>query len=111
MDDDTYPAAFIVFDKVQTSDANFKKRWLLHSQEEPKVSGKKITIERTENGFGGKLVNYALSPSAVDISVIGGDNSEMYYIKEDNTYLCSIDAEMEYTGDTLLIKRIDYYSF
>jgi len=36
--------------------------------------------------------------------------TQKLYIKEDNTYLCSIDAEMEYTGDTLLVKRIDYYT-
>ena len=29
--------------------------------------------------------------------------------KESNIVLCNIQAEMEYTGDTLLIKRIEYY--
>ncbi len=36
---DTIPAALVVFDKVVSTNSKFKKTWLLHSIEEPKING------------------------------------------------------------------------
>lgn len=80
LDNKDYPAAFVVYDKMDTSNKNFKKTWLLHSMEKPEITGNTTTIKRTEDGFNGKLVNYTLLPENdnTNIEVIGGDNNEMF---------------------------------
>ncbi len=77
--DETYPGALIVFDKVVSSDASYKKSWLLHSQQEPIVNGNITTIIRDENGYNGKLINETLLPREFDITKVGGDGYEYYY--------------------------------
>ncbi|MDF2715603.1 MAG: hypothetical protein K0R28_2528, partial [Paenibacillus sp.] len=71
-------AAMIVYDKVVSSDPNFKKYWLLHSMEEPQVAGGTTTIVRSEAGYSGKLVNETLLPQAGNalIEKIGGPGRE-----------------------------------
>ncbi|MBE7026680.1 MAG: hypothetical protein E7410_03860 [Ruminococcaceae bacterium] len=64
-----YPAAFVVFDKIDTVDAGKKKAFLLHSQEEPTVSGNVTTIKRTERGYNGKLVNQTLLPESSNLTI------------------------------------------
>lgn len=70
--DDDYPAAFVVFDKVDSKDAAFKKTWLMHSIEEPEINGNITTICRTEDGFNGKLVNKTMLPSKHEITKLNG---------------------------------------
>lgn len=74
------PAALIVFDKVVASKPEFKKYWLLHSIEEPSISGNTITIRRTLNGDSGKLVNTILLPeiSNAEIIPVGGQGKEFW---------------------------------
>ncbi|MFC3797980.1 heparin/heparin-sulfate lyase HepB [Cohnella sp. GCM10012308] len=78
--DSTNPAAMIVFDRVVSSDPNFKKYWLLHSMEEPVIdeATKTATIKRTEHGDSGKLVNQTLLPAASNavIEKVGGPGHE-----------------------------------
>ncbi|MNI19792.1 Heparin and heparin-sulfate lyase precursor [compost metagenome] len=70
----------IVFDRVVSSDPNFKKYWLLHSIEEPIIdeATKTSTIRRTDKGDSGKLVNQTLLPQASNavIEKIGGPGHE-----------------------------------
>ena len=75
--DEIYPGALVVFDKV-VSNSNYKKTWLLHSEEEPEINGTRTTICRTEDGFSGRLVNETLLPSASNavLSKIGGEGKE-----------------------------------
>lgn len=89
--DEVYPGALIVMDKVTSSDPNFKKTWLLHSQEEPVVDGQMTTIKRTEYGYNGVLVNESLLPK-VDNSVtekIGGEGKE-YWVGDKNVKAVTI---------------------
>ena len=74
------PAALIVFDKVVSTNPNFKKYWLLHSIEEPQISGNQVVIKRTKDGDTGMLVNTTLLPelSNADISSIGGEGKEFW---------------------------------
>ncbi|GFZ90442.1 hypothetical protein GCM10008018_40920 [Paenibacillus marchantiophytorum] len=78
--DSTNPAAMIVFDRVVSSDPNFKKYWLLHSIEEPIIdeATKTSTIRRTDKGDSGKLVNQTLLPQASNavIQKVGGPGHE-----------------------------------
>lgn len=77
---DTIPAATIVFDKVVSANPSFKKTWLLHSIEEPKVDGLETTITRTKNGDSGKLINTMLLPKLEDVNIskIGGKGKEFW---------------------------------
>ncbi|CAG7639778.1 heparin/heparin-sulfate lyase HepB [Paenibacillus allorhizosphaerae] len=78
LQDEQHPAAMIVYDKVVSADPNFKKYWLLHSMEEPEVSGNTTTIVRSEGGYSGKLVNETLLPAASNalIEKVGGPEHE-----------------------------------
>ena len=60
----TMPAALVVFDRVVSSNPEFKKTWLLHSEEEPAVSGSTTTVTLSQRGWSGKLVNHTLLPPA-----------------------------------------------
>jgi hypothetical protein len=77
---ESIPAAFIVFDKVVSKEAGFKKFWLLHSIEEPAVNGNEVEICRTKNGDEGKLINTTLLPKSDDreVNVIGGPGKEFW---------------------------------
>lgn len=78
--DDVYPGALIVLDKVESSNPEFKKTWLLHSQEEPEIIGNSQIIKRTEFGYNGRLINNTLLPQAEDLNVekIGGEGKEYW---------------------------------
>ncbi len=70
--DDEIPAAFIVFDRMESTDKGFQKAWLLHSQEEPRVNGNQVTIDRTEWHNNGRLTNTVLMPQEYKIDKVGG---------------------------------------
>lgn len=74
------PAAMVVFDKVVSKNAEFKKHWLLHSIEEPQVSENGIVIKRTKDGDSGMLSNTVLLPAKenLDMQVIGGKGKEFW---------------------------------
>lgn len=78
-----YPAAFVVYDRVISSDKSFKKRWNMHCVEEPTVKGNTTVIKRTKRGFNGKLVNKTLLPREFEIEKIGGAGKE-YFINGEN---------------------------
>ena len=78
--DETVPAALIVFDKVVSSNPDFKKYWLLHSIEEPIVNGNAFIVTRTRNGDSGLLQNTILLPDADDLHIekVGGPGKEFW---------------------------------
>lgn len=77
---ETVPAALIVFDKVVSANPDFKKYWLLHSIEEPRVDGNVFTVTRTQNGDTGLLQNSVLLPDTdnVQIEKVGGSGKEFW---------------------------------
>lgn len=76
--DDEIPAALIVYDRMEATDASLQKSWLLHSQEEPKVEGNKITIDRTEIHNNGRLTDTVLMPEKTVIDKVGGSGMEYW---------------------------------
>ena len=74
------PGALIVFDKVVSSDPQFKKFWLLHSIEEPVIEGNRFTVRRTKNGDTGMLQNHVLLPETgnAQIEKVGGKGKEFW---------------------------------
>ena len=72
------PAALIVHDYVVSSNAGFKKTWLLHCVQEPVFNGNVTTIVRNEKGYNGKLVNTTLLPLSGNTNLVkvGGAGHE-----------------------------------
>ena len=90
-EDETYPASLIVFDSVRSSSPLFKKTWLLHSEQEPKIEGNQVTVVRDFEDYNGRLINQTLLPEKnYKIDKIGQDfdgvskyevNGKLYEIK------------------------------
>jgi hypothetical protein len=80
----TVPAAMVVFDRVVAANPDFKKFWLLHSMEEPKIDGDTSVVTLSERGWTGRLVNRTLLPEAAnaEISKIGGPGKEYWIFGE-----------------------------
>ena len=74
------PAALIVFDKIVSSNPEYKKQWLLHSIEEPTVKDGTFTVRRTKDGDSGMLYDTVLLPERgnLDINTIGGPGKEFW---------------------------------
>ncbi len=77
---ETVPAALIVFDKVVSSNPDFKKYWLLHSIEEPSLQAGSFTVARTKNGDTGLLHNTVLLPETDDLRLekVGGPGKDCW---------------------------------
>lgn len=78
LEDENHPAVMIVMDKVESSDASFKKSWLLHTQEEPQVDGSKTIVTRREKQYNGRMVVETLLPKSAEITKIGGEGKESW---------------------------------
>lgn len=73
-----HPAALVVFDRVVSSNPNFRKAWLLHGLEQPAISANHVIFKDTRPGYTGKLTVDTLLPAASDteITSIGGPGKE-----------------------------------
>jgi heparin/heparan-sulfate lyase len=74
------PGALIVHDRVTAANAGHKKYWLLHSMEQPDLSGCEITLARTSGKNCGKLISTTILPAAdnVELQVVGGPGSQSW---------------------------------
>jgi heparin/heparan-sulfate lyase len=77
---DIIPGVLIVMDKIVSTNASFKKTWLLHSQNEPILKNGSIEFESTANGRNGKLHNDILLPEGnnQNLAKIGGPGKEYW---------------------------------
>lgn len=94
--DEDYPAAFVVFDKVDSANADFEKNFLLHMLEEPVVNGNTTVVRRTLQGHNGKMVMKTLLPANPDIEIIGGAGKSTYV--DGKNYGDVTDSEREEGG-------------
>jgi heparin/heparan-sulfate lyase len=78
LDNSSTPAALIVFDRVVSIDPEFKKYWLLHTEQEPQVQASQIVIDNTRHGQTGRLFLNPLLPVSDSRSVqkVGGPGQE-----------------------------------
>lgn len=88
LQDDNTPAALIVYDRIKSSNPNFKKSWLLHSVEEPEIldDGNTTIIRRTADKYDGRLINTTLLPEKVNNEKVGGPGKE-YWANGKNYYV------------------------
>ncbi len=80
LNNEDYPAALIVFDDIESTDATYKKTWNMNMIYEPVVNkeNNSFTVSRTDNGNNGKLVNNVLLPIDADITAVGGQGKESW---------------------------------
>lgn len=74
------PAIFVVMDKVTARDPSFKKTFLLHSLQEPKVTGNVTEIKRDTIGYNGKLTMQTLYPRNAKITKVGGPERQYWVV-------------------------------
>ncbi|TVR66322.1 MAG: DUF4962 domain-containing protein [Candidatus Competibacteraceae bacterium] len=74
--------AIIVFDQVTATRADFLKRWLLHSQNVPRITGNRFELEvpaqDRQGRQGGRLTGYVLLPRNAYVQTIGGPGFEFF---------------------------------
>jgi len=68
------PNTIVVFDRVTAGDAGYEKRWLLHTIDEPKVTGKTAVITHLK----GRLFSTTLLPADARVEVVGGPGKEFW---------------------------------
>ena len=72
----------IVHDQVESTDPAFRKKWLLHSQGEPAISGRGFRITVPPNAAtgmpGGQLTGRVLLPVESSLTAIGGPGFEYF---------------------------------
>ncbi len=73
------PDLFVVFDRVVSKQASFKKTWLLHSIPRPLIDGRHFTIEHD----GGRLDGHVVLPLEASVQSIGGAGKE-YWVNGTN---------------------------
>lgn len=76
----TNPAALIVFDKVASSDASFKKTWLLHGLYEPQFTGNTTVFRNDVNGYNGKLTVDTLLPKADNTTITKNGGVNQFWV-------------------------------
>jgi len=65
------PDVFVVFDRVESTNAEFPKHWLLHSYREPRISGDTATIDAPgDDPRGGRLFSRTLLPDPAKIAKV-----------------------------------------
>ena len=66
------PNHFVIFDRVESTDASYRKDWLIHTAHEPKVSGRTI---RADHGDG-RMFCRTLLPADAVLTSVGGPGNE-----------------------------------
>lgn len=75
-DNEKFPMIFVVYDNIASDDANFKKTFLLHTVEEPQITGNRVSVTNGD----GKLVLQNLM-GGDSIKSIGGEN-KTYWVND-----------------------------
>ncbi len=72
----------VIFDNVSATRANFKKRWLLHSVEQPMVENAGFSVRVAPNRalghVGSTLRSWVLLPTSASIELMGGPGQEFW---------------------------------
>jgi hypothetical protein len=72
----------VVWDDVRSRRASFRKRWLLHTTQRPRVEPGGFTVEAPQGSRrgqgGGRLVGHVLLPKSAGVLPIGGPGYEYY---------------------------------
>jgi len=86
------PNHFVVFDRVRSQKADYPKKWLLHTSNEPTVTGSTFRADQAE----GRLFCRTLAPSDATLAKIGGPGKEFW--ADGRNWPLSDDWWNTYTG-------------
>ena len=87
------PAAMVVFDRVVSADPSFRKYWLLHTLEEPRVESTSAVVDCAQHDSSGRLTLDVLLPSAAnaDLAKVGGPGKEFWVFGQN--YANDVDSQ------------------
>jgi heparin/heparan-sulfate lyase len=68
------PNHFVVFDRVQTTDASYRKDWLLHTADKPVISDRTIRADQGD----GRMYCRTLLPADAVLTPVGGPGKEFF---------------------------------
>lgn len=69
------PDHFVVFDRVSATQPEFRKTWLLHTAEEPRIMGDHFSADQQDEG---RLFCRTLLPEKAEIGKIGGPGKQFW---------------------------------
>ncbi len=64
-----YPDHFVIFDRVRSTEPDYRKRWLLHTAREPRIDGATIAADQGD----GRLFCRTLLPADAVLTAVGGE--------------------------------------
>ena len=109
------PAALVVFDRVISANPEFRKFWLLHMLEEPRVSNNRAIVDCTQHGASGRLTLDVLLPPAdnAQLTAIGGPGKEFWVfgknypadVDQDRAAVLQVDALLDRPGQQICLLR------
>lgn len=76
------PDYFLVIDKIDALNGNYEKKWLLHTPNQPSISGLRATAD---NG-NGRLFYKTLLPANATMSTVGGSAGYYYNVYNNTNY-------------------------
>jgi hypothetical protein len=91
----TFPLSLVVYDRIESTDPGFKKTWLLHSVQEPRVTGSTVSISnmtkaaRVKGNYSGKLWLNCLLPQNAAVEKVGGPGKEFWIESVKTNYATS----------------------
>ncbi|MBM4018903.1 MAG: hypothetical protein FJ288_11340 [Planctomycetes bacterium] len=68
------PRHFVMFDRVVATDPGYRKEWLLHTAEEPSISGNTFRADQGQ----GRLYGRTLLPEDAALAAVGGPGKEFW---------------------------------
>jgi heparin/heparan-sulfate lyase len=66
------PSHFVIFDRVTTTDPDYRKDWLVHTAHRPEVDGKTYRADHLE----GRMFCRTLLPTEASVTLVGGPGRE-----------------------------------
>ena len=67
-----YPDYIIIYDRVRSSDSSYRKEWLLHTQNEPRLKNNLIIADSQK----GRIFCQTLLPEDANLKLVGGNGKE-----------------------------------
>lgn len=96
--DKNHPAAMIVFDRITSVSASYKKAWLLNGPTLPVINGNRTVFVNNENGYNGKMTVDTLLPQNIDIVTIGGEGQDAYVAGTNYSVDANLNPNLTHEG-------------